>query len=68
MKLRLLNDSCFCVLQGEYVSVNMCVASDGRTLPSVVIYQNSYPARKYTDACPDDWQFMISKSGIRDKA
>ena len=43
--------------------MNMCVASDGRTLPSVVIYQNNYPAKKYTEACPDDWQFMVSKSG-----
>lgn len=54
------------VSSAGHITAHMCVAADGRVLPTFVIYQRCLPHTAYKDGVPGNWMYGSSESGYMD--
>lgn len=49
-----------------HTTLHMCIAADGRVLPSMIIFEKCLPHIAYKDGVPGNWLFGFSESGYMD--
>ncbi len=49
----------------DHTTAMICTNAKGETLPTYLIFKDSYPTKKtWTDGVPDDWGHSTSRSGF----